>query len=56
MSSLWFSAKIKPHFSKGLILNTQSRLKNISCYPDLLGPNRKIIKYKDKIVSGKKLS
>ena len=50
------NAKIKPHFSKGLILNTQSRLKNISCYPDLLGPNRKIIKYKDKIVSGKKLS
>lgn len=50
------SAKIQPHFSKGLILNIQNRLKDVSCYPDLLGPNRKIMKYKDKIISGKKFN
>ena len=36
------SAEIRPHFSKGLILNIQNRLKHVSCYPDLLGPETKI--------------
>ena len=48
------SAIVKPHLSKGLILDTKNRLDQISCYPDLLGPNKKIMKYKNKIIFGKK--
>ena len=49
------SAEIGPHFSKGLILNIQNRLKHVSCYPDLLGAERKIMSFKNKIIAGKKL-
>ena len=48
------NAKIKPHFSKGLVLDTKNRLKNISCYPDLLGADRKIMAYKTQIKDGVK--
>ena len=48
-------AKIKPHLAKGLILDTQNRLDDVSCYPDLVGSERNIMNYKNKIVAGKKL-
>ena len=48
------SAEIKPHFSKGLVLDTENRLNNISCYPDLLGEDKQIMKYKHKILLGEK--
>ncbi len=48
-------AKIQPHFSKGLVLNKSNRLKHVSCYPDLLGSEKKIMSFKSKIVDGKRL-
>ena len=48
-------AKFKLHFSNGLILDKQNRLKDVLCYPDLLGEEKKIMNYKSQILYGKKL-
>ena len=50
------SANLKFHLSKGLILDQDDRLKQVRCYPDLLGSEKKIIEYKDQILIGKKLN
>lgn len=42
------SANLKFHLSKGLVLDQNNRLKQILCYPDLLGSGKKIMKYKDR--------
>ena len=49
------SANLNLHLTKGLVLSQQNRLSDIRCYPDLLGSARKIMNYRDKILSGKKL-
>lgn len=49
------SANISPHFKKGLVLNQQNRLNDVRCYPDLLGSTTKIMNYREKILSGRKL-
>lgn len=43
------------HLTKGLVLSQQSRLSDIRCYPDLLGPAKKIMNYREKILLGKRL-
>ena len=49
------AAKLKLHFSNGLILDKQNRLEDVLCYPDLLGEDKKIMNYKSQILYGKKL-
>ena len=49
------SANISLHFTKGLVLSQQNRLDDVRCYPDLLGSNTKIMNYREKILSGRKL-
>lgn len=49
------SADMSFHLTKGLVLSQQSRLSDIRCYPDLLGPARKIMNYREKILLGKRL-
>tara|TARA_B110000503_G_scaffold80868_1_gene123759 strand:- start:532 stop:1320 length:789 start_codon:yes stop_codon:yes gene_type:complete len=48
-------ALLKFHFEKGIMLSIKERSDHTKCYPDLLGKNTKIIKYKFEIHEGSKL-
>jgi hypothetical protein len=49
-------AKLKINFEKGFILTFPERKEHTKCYPDLLGNNTKIIKYKLQFINGSRLS
>ena len=49
-------AKLKINFEKGFILTFPERSQHTKCYPDLLGNNTKIIKYKLQFINGNRLS
>jgi len=44
------------HFDKGILLTIAERESHAKCYPDILGKNLKILKYKLQLSEGKKLS
>jgi hypothetical protein len=48
-------AKFKLNFEKGIMLTVSERQYQTNCYPDLLGKNNKIIKYKKQFAKGSRL-
>jgi hypothetical protein len=49
-------ARFNLNFDKGILLNISEREKHAKCYPDIIGNNLKIQKYKLQLSAGKKLS
>jgi hypothetical protein len=48
-------AKLKLNLEKGIILNISAREEHTKCYPDLLGKNSKVMKYKSQFINGNRL-
>ena len=48
-------ARLSPGFKNGFILRIPDKVKETKCYPDLLGKNTEVFKYKDKILIGAKM-
>jgi len=48
-------AKLKLNFTKGIMLNIHDRQEHTKCYPDLLGKDKKIMKYKAQFMNGERL-
>jgi hypothetical protein len=48
-------ARFNLHFDKGILLNIAHREEHAKCYPDIIGKNLKILKYKIQLINGQKL-
>ena len=50
------NASFNLHFDKGILLNISDREEHAKCYPDIIGKDLKILKYKLQLTEGKRLS